>query len=66
MGPTLGAATAVLILGSNGVAAVAAAGALLTATGAIGTLLFATWAVGDRLRKHKPLPHSPAEGLEEP
>ena len=64
VGPTLGAATAVLILGSNGVAAVAAAGALLTATGAIGTLLFATWAVTDRLRKHQPLPHTPAEALD--
>jgi uncharacterized membrane protein YbhN (UPF0104 family) len=50
VGPTLGAATAVLILGSNGVAVVAAAGALLTATGAVGALLFAAWALGDRLR----------------
>lgn len=50
VGPTLGAATAVLILGSNGVAVVAAAGALLTATGAIGSLLFAGWAVLDGLR----------------
>lgn len=50
VGPTLGAATAVLILGSNGVAVVAAAGALLTATGAVGSLLFAGWAVLDRLR----------------
>ena len=50
VGPTLGAATAVLILGSNGVAVVAAAGALLTATAAGGSLLFAGWAVLDRLR----------------
>ena len=50
VGPTLGAATAVLILGSNGVAVVAAAGALLTATGAVGALLFAAWALADRLR----------------
>ena len=50
VGPTLGAATAVLILGSNGVAVVAAAGALLTATGAVGALLFAGWAMVDRLR----------------
>jgi uncharacterized membrane protein YbhN (UPF0104 family) len=49
VGPTLGAATAVLILGSNGVAVVAAAGALLTATGALGTLIFAGWALVDRL-----------------
>ncbi len=50
VGPTLGAATAVLILGSNGVAVVAAAGALLTATGAVGSLLFAGWAVLDGIR----------------
>jgi hypothetical protein len=50
VGPSLGAATAVLILGGNGVAAVAAAGALLTATGAIGALCFASWALVDRLR----------------
>jgi hypothetical protein len=50
VGPSLGAATAVLILGANGVAAVAAAGALLTATGAVGALCFASWALVDRLR----------------
>ncbi len=50
VGPTLMPAAAVLILGSNGVAIVAAAGALLTATGAIGALLFAAWALADRLR----------------
>ena len=50
VGPSLGAATAVLILGSNGVAIVAAAGALLTVTGALGTLCFAFWALLDRLR----------------
>ena len=49
VGPTLGAATAVLILGSNGVAVVAAAGALLTATGAVGALCFAAWAIVDRV-----------------
>jgi len=48
VGPSLGAATAVLILGANGVAVVAAAGALLTATGAVGALCFATWALVDR------------------
>jgi uncharacterized membrane protein YbhN (UPF0104 family) len=51
VGPTLGAATAVLILGANGPAAVAAAGALLTATGAVGALCFASWALVDRLRR---------------
>ncbi|MDQ3573288.1 MAG: flippase-like domain-containing protein [Actinomycetota bacterium] len=56
VGPTLGAATAVLILGSNGVAVVAAAGALLTATGAAGALLFAAWALTDRLRPSRHYP----------
>ena len=50
IGPTTGVATAVLILGSNGEAVVAAAGALLTATGAVGALIFAGWALLDRLR----------------
>ena len=50
IGPSLGAATAVLILGTNGVTVVAAAGALLTATAAIGALCFAIWALVDRLR----------------
>jgi uncharacterized membrane protein YbhN (UPF0104 family) len=49
IGPSLGAATAVLILGSDGAAASAAAGALLTATAAIGALCFASWALVDRL-----------------
>jgi hypothetical protein len=49
IGPSLGAATVVLILGTNGVAAEAAAGALLTATAAAGALCFASWAVVDRL-----------------
>ena len=51
VGPTLGIATSVLILGSNGVAVAAAAGALLTATGALGALLFAAWALVDRMRR---------------
>jgi len=50
VGPGLGVTTAVLILGSKGVAAVAAAGALLTATGAVGALCFAFWALADRFR----------------
>jgi Lysylphosphatidylglycerol synthase TM region len=49
VGPSLGAASAVLILGTNGVAASAAAGALLTATAAVGALCFASWALVDRL-----------------
>jgi uncharacterized membrane protein YbhN (UPF0104 family) len=49
VGPTVGAAAAVLILGSNGVAAAAAAGVLLTVTGTLGGLCFAAWAGADRL-----------------
>jgi uncharacterized membrane protein YbhN (UPF0104 family) len=49
VGPSVGAAAAVLILGSDGVAAAAAAGVLMTATGTIGGLCFAAWAGADRL-----------------
>jgi uncharacterized membrane protein YbhN (UPF0104 family) len=49
VGPTVGAAAAVLILGSQGVAAAAAAGLLLTVTGTLGGLCFAAWAGIDRL-----------------
>ncbi|HKH22018.1 MAG TPA: lysylphosphatidylglycerol synthase domain-containing protein [Solirubrobacterales bacterium] len=49
IGPSLGAASAVLILGSNGAAAAAAAGALLTATAAAGAICFASWALLDQL-----------------
>src|SRR5215212_1667048 len=49
IGPSTGAAAAVLILGRQGVAAVAAAGVLSTVTGTIGGLTFAAWAGADRL-----------------
>jgi uncharacterized membrane protein YbhN (UPF0104 family) len=49
IGPSLGAAATVLILGSHGVAATAAAGVLLTVTGTVGSLAYASWAVADRL-----------------
>jgi uncharacterized membrane protein YbhN (UPF0104 family) len=49
IGPTVGAGAAVLILGSDGVAAAAAAGVLLTVTGTVGGLCFAAWAGADRL-----------------
>lgn len=52
IGPGAGAAAAVLILGREGVAATAAAGVLLTATGTLGGLCFAGWAGGDRLWSH--------------
>jgi hypothetical protein len=49
VGPSVGAGAAVLILGSDGVAAAAAAGVLLTFTGTVGGLCFASWAGLDRL-----------------
>jgi uncharacterized membrane protein YbhN (UPF0104 family) len=49
IGPSLGAAAAVLILGAHGVATAAAAGTLLTVTATVGSLSYAAWAVGDRL-----------------
>src|SRR4051794_36374912 len=55
LGPSTGAASTVLILGPHGVAAVAAAGVLLTVTGTVGGGLFALWAVQDPLR-HGSLP----------
>jgi hypothetical protein len=49
VGPGLGAAAAVLILGRDGVAEAAAAGVLMTVTGTFGGLCFAAWAGADRL-----------------
>ena len=49
VGPSVGAAAAVLILGANGVAIAAAAGVLLTVTGTVGALFYMTWALGDHL-----------------
>jgi uncharacterized membrane protein YbhN (UPF0104 family) len=49
IGPGVGAAAAVLILGSRGVASAAAAGVLMTVTGTIGGLCFAAWSGGDQL-----------------
>ena len=48
-GPSVGAASAVLILGHDGVAATAAAGLLLTATGTVGGLCFAAWSGADHV-----------------
>jgi len=53
VGPSVGAGATVLILGSGGVAAAAAAGVLATATGLVGGLAFAAWAMGDRLWAHR-------------
>jgi uncharacterized membrane protein YbhN (UPF0104 family) len=49
VGPAVGAAAAVLILGHDGTAASAAAGVLMTATGTMGALVFVVWAGLDRL-----------------
>ena len=49
VGPSIGAAAAVLILGSHGVAVAAAAGVLMTVTGTTGGMCFAGWAGADRL-----------------
>ena len=57
VGPGLGAAAAVLILGTNGVAATAAVGTMLTVTAAAGAVCFAGWALADRLwRASAPTP----------
>ena len=52
VGPAVGAAAAVLILGHDGVATSAAAGLLMTATGIMGALTFAVWAGLDGLWAH--------------
>ena len=49
IGPSIGPAAAVLILGEHGIAATAAAGVLLTVTGVAGSLCYATWAITDRI-----------------
>jgi uncharacterized membrane protein YbhN (UPF0104 family) len=55
VGPSVGAAAVVVILGANGVALAAAAGVLLTATGTIGALTFAAGTALDGLvRRARP------------
>lgn len=54
VGPSVGAAAVVMILGADGVALAAAAGALLTATGTAGALAYAGWAGIDRLWTLRP------------
>lgn len=54
IGPSTGAAATVLILGAHGVAATAAAGLLMTATGIAGSLCFGAWALVDRLAARRP------------
>jgi uncharacterized membrane protein YbhN (UPF0104 family) len=52
-GLSVGTAASVLILGPQGVAAAAAAGVLLTATGTVGGLCFAAWAAADFLGERR-------------
>jgi uncharacterized membrane protein YbhN (UPF0104 family) len=54
VGPSVGAAAVVVILGANGVALAAAAGVLLTATGTAGAIAYAGWAATDRLWSLRP------------
>jgi hypothetical protein len=49
VGPSVGAAAAILILGRHGVAGAAAAGVLMTVTGTVGGMCFAAWAGADRV-----------------
>ena len=54
VGPSVGAAAVIVILGANGVALAAASGVLLTATGTAGALAYALWAITDRLWMLRP------------
>jgi len=73
VGPSVGAAATVAILGPQGLATAAAAGVLLTATGTAGALCYAGWAGLDRLlgpritnRLSARGPHTLAAGLATP
>jgi uncharacterized membrane protein YbhN (UPF0104 family) len=54
IGPSVGAAAVVVILGTHGVALTAAAGVLLSATGMAGTLCFGGWALTERFLPTRP------------
>ena len=58
IGPSIGPAAAVLILGAHGVASAAAAGVLVALTGITGSLCYAAWAVADQIvaRRLAPAP----------
>ena len=49
IGPSIGPAAAVLILGDHGIAATAAAGVLLIVTGVVGALCYGAWAIIDQI-----------------
>jgi hypothetical protein len=58
IGPSIGPAAAVLILGAHGVAATAAAGVLVAVTGITGSVCYALWAITDQIvaRRFGPTP----------
>jgi uncharacterized membrane protein YbhN (UPF0104 family) len=59
VGPSVGAAAVIVILGADGVALAAASGVLLTATGTAGALAFAAWATLDRFWTLRPAARAP-------
>jgi hypothetical protein len=66
IGPSVGAAAVVVILGANGVALTAAAGVLLTVTGTVGALCFAAWAGLDLVSRFRGGGRAPATPLPAP
>jgi uncharacterized membrane protein YbhN (UPF0104 family) len=66
IGPSVGAAAVVVILGTNGVALAAAAGVLLTVTGTIGALCFAAWAGLDLVSRFRGGGRAPARPVSAP
>jgi hypothetical protein len=62
VGPSVGAAAVIPILGVNGVALAAASGVLLTATGTAGALAYALWAIADHLWTLRPAAPVPLAG----
>jgi len=54
IGPSIGPAAAVLILGAHGVAATAAAGVLVAVTGITGSVCYAAWAITDQILARRP------------
>jgi uncharacterized membrane protein YbhN (UPF0104 family) len=66
IGPSVGAAAVVVILGTNGVALTAAAGVLLTVTGTVGALCFAAWAGLDLISRFRGGGGAPARPVPAP
>jgi hypothetical protein len=63
VGPSVGAVAGVIVLGADGVALVAAAGVLLTATGTAGAVAYAVWAGLDRLWTLRPAAPEPRPAI---